>query len=173
MKKNYTTKKFRILVFLLLSILNVVFANSLFANATYIDKDVKGIAIKPSSSANKTFQLFSHGRSGELLIDGKWLDSPQIASFVKSEIKNQKSTIKNLNIYGCEFAKGFKGLQAVAYLESALGVSVSASTNITGKNGDWILEVGKAEEVIVLNNYEGSLQATSCGGVIGGILPLL
>jgi predicted ThiF/HesA family dinucleotide-utilizing enzyme len=67
-------------------------------------------------------------------------------------------TTKHLNIYGCEFAKGYKGLEAVKYLEKELGISVAASTNITGKGGDWNLEVGQSIATISLPNYNGNLQ---------------
>ena len=64
----------------------------------------------------------------------------------------------HINIYGCEFAKGLEGQKAVTYLEKTLKKSVSASNNITGKDGDWILEVGKIENPVSLNNYNYNLQ---------------
>jgi len=51
--------------------------------------------------------------------------------------------IEHLNIYGCEFAKDAIGKAAIHYLETALNISVSASNDITGVNGDWKLKVGQ------------------------------
>ncbi len=113
----------------------------------------------------QTIHLFSHGRSGELLIDGEWKDAKAIVSFLNSEFAIQNDQFKTINIYGCEFAKGEKGKQAVAYLENKLGLQVNASTNITGKDGDWVLEVGDKDYTSVFS-YEGNLQ--TCAGTSGG-----
>jgi len=110
-----------------------------------------------------TVHLFSHGRSGELLINGKWLQKEEIASFVK--IQYLLSNTQYLNIYGCEFAKGQKGRDAVLYLENTLGVSVAASTNITGKDGDWELEVGNTMKSVNLSSYKYNLQDTDADGI--------
>jgi hypothetical protein len=67
---------------------------------------------------------------------------------------------QHLNIYGCEFAKEAKGQAAVAYLEKELGITVAASTNITGRDGDWTLEIGQPLAAISLPNYRGNLQTT-------------
>ena len=95
MKKNYFTEKFRILVFLFLTVL---FVNPLFANPIFIDKEVKGLTLTSTVKSGETFQLFSHGRSGELLIDGKWLDAPAIAEFLKPQFRNSKFVIRNLKL---------------------------------------------------------------------------
>ncbi|WP_369049530.1 DUF4347 domain-containing protein, partial [Tenacibaculum sp. UWU-22] len=116
--------------------------------------------------SSTVFQLFSHGKPGELLLDGKWKNAEQIAVFLKHKLI--KSTITQINIYGCEFGKGAKGQQAVSYLEKTLGVSVAASTNITGVNGDWLLEIGKVQ-TDAFKKYAYDLQ--SCAGVVGGTGP--
>ena len=109
-------------------------------------------------SDNSTFYLFSHGRSGELLINGKWKTATQIYEWFNSN--NLLDAKTHLNIYGCNFAKGKKGKQAVSYLEMALGVSIAASDDVTGKDGDWILEIGGYNSNIELDNYAFNLQCT-------------
>ena len=85
--------------------------------------------------SSKVFNLFSHGRSGELYINGDWKNANEIVFFLESKINIQQT---HINIYGCEFAKGLKGLSAVTYIENKLGVSLSASNNLTGKViGNW------------------------------------
>jgi hypothetical protein len=107
-----------------------------------------------------SLHLFTHGRPGELFIDGKWLGKEEIASFIKKTFNLKEGTASSgqsgLNIYGCSFAQGEVGRQAVNYLEKALGISIAASTNITGKDGDWVLEIGnkKIDDV----QYQHNLQ---------------
>ena len=54
--------------------------------------------------------------------------------------------------------RGEKGRAAVEYLETVLGISVAASDDITGIDGDWDLEVGAAKDVIAFPGYAYNLQ---------------
>jgi len=102
--------------------------------------------------------FITHGRPGELFINDKWLQKEAIAAFINSKISNPQSPISKLYIYGCNFANGEKGLEAVTYIERATDLKISASTNITGKDGDWELEVGNATTSLQMNNYGFNLQ---------------
>ncbi|MBK9211600.1 MAG: DUF4347 domain-containing protein [Saprospiraceae bacterium] len=135
----------------------MVLASTQTSSNIYIDKGIANFP-KVSSSDASVFQLFSHGRPGELLINNKWRNAQEIAAFVKAQIRNTSIEVQSLNIYGCEFAKGTVGEDAVSYLESNLGISVAASTNITGKDGDWNLEIGQSKSAIAISNYQGNLQ---------------
>ena len=123
------------------------------------DKMVEGLNSLPVSDKH-TLQLITHGRPGELLIEGEWRNAPAIASFIQTN-KLVTANINHINIYGCEFAKGETGLLAVSYLEKSLGVSIAASTNITGRDGDWILEVGKSKNIVSLPDYNFNLQCSA------------
>ncbi len=161
MRKKEFSKNLCMLLFLLMSLF--VFGEKPSTNY-YIDSALPKASTLQKSimqlGKNSTFQLFSHGKPGELLIDGTWRNPQFIAEFLKLEIRNSQYRIENVNIYGCEFGKGTKGKQAVAYLEKTLGVTVAASTNITGKGGDWKLEIGKPNNTIGISNYQGNLQAS-------------
>ncbi len=111
-----------------------------------------------------TYQLFSHGRSGELLINGKWLEAKEISEFLQSEFKTQNSEYSHLNIYGCSFAEGKKGIEAVKYLEDNLCLIIAASNDTTGKDGDWDLEVGTTKNPLRFEKFGYNLQ---CTGPIG------
>jgi hypothetical protein len=131
----------------------------------YVPTYFVDIAVADISVANlqpeqgNVLQLFSHGRSGELLLDGQWRNAAQIAKWLhNTDLLTHK---QHLNIYGCEFAKGAKGQAAVAYLEKELGITVAASNNITGRSGDWTLEVGHPMAVIALTAYVGNLQCST------------
>ncbi|WP_335964282.1 DUF4347 domain-containing protein [Galbibacter sp. PAP.153] len=117
---------------------------------------------------SSVYHLFSHGKSGELFIDGKWLGPKEIVKFLQPKIEQASSTIKYINIYGCEFAKGPKGREALKYLENKLNVSVAASINLTGKDGDWELEAGENPYVWSFLNYNYNLQCTEGYSVITG-----
>ncbi|MDQ6473116.1 LamG-like jellyroll fold domain-containing protein, partial [Flavobacterium sp. LHD-80] len=132
----------------------------------YIDKNVKEskkIILKLKNKANpEIFQLFSHGKSGELFLHNHWMKKEEIVLFLKNVLSEN---ITYINIYACEFGKGKKGTDAVRYIEKQLGVKISASTNITGKDGDWKLEIGNNKGKISIPDYSNSLQ---CAGIIGG-----
>ncbi|MFA9370505.1 MAG: BspA family leucine-rich repeat surface protein [Labilibaculum antarcticum] len=123
----------------------------------YIDKNLKSKeCFSNLLSTPESFQLFSHGRAGELLIDGEWLTAPQISIWLQ---KNKLlKGITHLNIYACEFGQGVKGQNAVAYLEKSLNITLAASDDITGANGDWDLEVGTRKDVLKCPAYPYSLQ---------------
>ncbi|MBL4560473.1 MAG: DUF11 domain-containing protein, partial [Labilibaculum sp.] len=141
----------------------------------YIDKTLHNSQVlidKINSTTNKNyFHLLTHGRPGELLINEEWLNAQEIAIFIKQQlsINNYQA---NINIYGCEFAKGEKGKQAIIYLEKTLGIAIAASDDITGINGDWDLEVFtgiQAPQALAINNWKGNLQDTDGDGVVDSV----
>ena len=125
-------------------------------NHIYIDPTVKQLELQGKVKVNEVFHLFTHGKPGELLINSQYLDAIAIADWLRHEKKLQNK--EHLNIYGCNFAKGEKGRNAVQYLETNLGISVAASDDITGVDGDWELEVGNVLQNIQCPNYPFNLQ---------------
>ena len=154
-------------VFLLFSFLfgkNLSFANKNNADQNlYFDSSLLVLKNYTSdfSVSENVFHLFTHGKSGELLIDGKWRNSEEIAAWFLIHVDLNK--YDHINLYGCEFAKGEKGLAAVKYLEKQLHKKISASTNITGAGGDWFLEVGGNQSTISYSSYPYSLQCANFG----------
>lgn len=133
---------------------------------SYVDKAVKNFPQLVTTN-NKVFHLVSHGRPGELLLNGQWRNAKQVAAFLRplagskgivSGDRQASDAITHLYIYGCEFGKGEKGRAAVLYLEKTLGIPVSASDDITGKDGDWELEVGTPVIAGSFKGYNGNLQ---------------
>jgi len=100
------------------------------------------------------FQIFAHGKPGKLLIKGEWKDAASLTVWLEEVMPEN---IQHINIYGCNFARGARGEQAVSYLEWILNTTVAASDNITGRDGDWNLEIGNPIGAIKLNSYEGNL----------------
>jgi hypothetical protein len=145
----------------------------------YIDASLKDAYVLKNALPQDelSFYLLSHGRPGELLINDKWLGAEEIATFVKTHFSFSFGEMsagqrgheisagqRSLNIYGCNFAKGTKGRAAVSYLEKELGITVAASTNITGKGGDWVLETNNfdlnKDSKKLLEQYAYSFQTT-------------
>jgi hypothetical protein len=150
-------------------------------SGTYIDTSLPDKEVLQSAVENgdNTWHLFSHGRPGELFINNQWLGAEEIATFIKQQFsfpfgemsagqwgQEMSAGQRGLNIYGCNFAQGEKGKAAITYLEKELGISIAASTNITGKGGDWVLEIGNKN--ILVNSYEYSLQCTGPAGDCDG-----
>ncbi len=136
-----------------------------FLNNIFIDASIDSSPLLTTAEnivSKDVFQLFTHGRSGELFINGQWRNVFEIEKWISTQVN--LSQINQINIYGCEFAKGEKGIAAVRYLKKKLGKQISASNNITGKGGDWNLEVGTPFSLKGLENYQGTLQNIS--GVI-------
>ncbi len=145
--------------------------NSIHNNA-YVDYSVQdsnqilGAVIQKNNKS--IYHLFSHGRSGALFIKGQWIKEEEIAAFLYLEFKKQNTPFSHLNIYGCSFAKGEKGIKAVKYLEDYLGITVAASNNITGINGDWKLEIGEPYDLIDIKKYNHNLQCIGPPGDCDG-----
>ena len=149
------SQHFRLLFILGFTLLNMQFVHAKDSPTNhYIDNSVLDFP-KIAQGGNNVFQLISHGRSGELFIDGKWLNTEGVVKFLE---KRLTKNVRQVNIYGCEFGKGTKGKQSVAELERRLGVSVAASDDITGKDGDWNLEVGRSTNIISFPGYRYNLQ---------------
>ncbi|WP_150546764.1 DUF4347 domain-containing protein, partial [Mesonia oceanica] len=136
-------------------------AGQYFIDASLPEPELLAAAL-PKDEA--IFELFSHGRPGALLIAGNWLDAPALKDWLQENRLLQGKT--QLNIYGCNFAQGEKGRAAVQYLKDELGICIAASTNITGKDGDWVLEVGNKN--LVIDTYAYNLQCTGPDGDCDG-----
>lgn len=110
------------------------------------------------------FYFLSSGKSGELLIEGQWKNVEQIVHWFEENEILQKQ--KQLNIYGCEFAKNKKEKFVVKYLETTLGIPVAASNDTIGVDRDWDLEIGQANGQLDCSEYNYNLQACTAGTFI-------
>lgn len=123
-------------------------------------------SIQLNCDKTTTFQLFSHGKPGALLIEDEWLEGAQLINWM--EINLPLENFKSLAIYGCAFAQGSVGIKAVCDLEEYFGLSVAASVDITGIDGDWILETNEDIATIEVDNYPYNLQCTGRSPITSG-----
>ncbi len=91
--------------------------------------------------------IISHGRSGTLDLGTSKLTEISMAGKYADElvvIADAMSENGDILIYGCDFADGYRGANAVNALAAATGADVAASDDLTGAavlGGDWDLEV--------------------------------
>ncbi len=126
-------------------------------------------SIQSTNSSNQVLHVFSHGKPNQLFLKNNWYSGKEILPVLEQLINQADRPIHHVNLYACEFAKSEEAKKTIQYLEDQLGLSISASTNRTGKEGDWILEYGTNEYSIQIPNYPSNLQ---CGGMVGGMLPV-
>lgn len=138
---------------LIILLLAILYSNH-FYGKIYIDQSLSRFPVIKTDNENEVLHIFSHGRPGQLFINHQWMGKEQILTFIKNKLQSEKELL----LYGCEFAKGEKGKEAIHYLERELGISISASEDITGAAGNWILEYGKSPHTIHVLYYSENLQ---------------
>ncbi len=90
--------------------------------------------------------IISHGAAGELQLGSSQLTLSSMKGSHAHDlavIGAALSTDADILVYGCDFAEGQKGADAVAALATATRADIAASTNISGAaalGGDWTLE---------------------------------
>ena len=110
-------------------------------NRSFIIDDIEDFdLLKKEINNTSKIHFMSHGRSGELLINNKWYGANSLADLF---LKMNLNTDSELYIYGCNFAGSEKGKSAVDYLYKKLKINIAASSDVTGKSGDWELEIKK------------------------------
>jgi len=132
-------------------------------NETPADIINKIIANRSDEKINEIL-LFSHGAEGEFNFGKLSLSSENISKF-KTDFNSLKKVMAeeaSFQIYSCNTAKGKKGHDLVNLLAKYTETTVFASNNITGKDGDWVLEVNSDNNTlrksIFIDNYSYNLQ---------------
>ncbi|MGI0491461.1 Calx-beta domain-containing protein [Alkalinema pantanalense CENA528] len=90
----------------------------------------------------ESVHILSHGAAGQLQLGNSWLSGDNLASYTQ-QLKSWGQALTadaDILLYGCDVGQGSIGrsfLQSLAQLTEA---DVAASDNITGADGDWVLE---------------------------------
>jgi len=121
-----------------------------------------------TNGAIDSVHIISHGNSGSLQLGNTALDSDNIEQY-KSQLKKWHNSLApgaDIMLYGCEVAAG-TGAHFVDRFSQLTGADVAASTNLTGRDGDWNLEYvkGQIETPLALRpeamaSYQGNLGTT-------------
>ncbi|MBS3735378.1 MAG: DUF4347 domain-containing protein [Phycisphaerae bacterium] len=92
----------------------------------------------------RSISVFSHGRPGAFHLGSEWFDSGDLeaaAAPIWSELAAAAAPDARLNLYGCHVGAGSQGTAVVDALSELTGMDVFASDDLTGRGGDWELEV--------------------------------
>ena len=129
--------------------------NCKVTESVFVDSNVENGNVLYSEIERKLgdnqFAVVSHGRPGELLLNGKWLNQSEIISWLN---KSLPVKTKELLIFGCSFGHGEFGQKIVDKIAKATGVVVYASDDITGLGGDWELELSSNNASIRFNKIQ-------------------
>lgn len=116
-----------------------------------------------------SIQIVSHGTEGTLYLGNTILNGSSLNEYATllSAIGSSLSDTGDLLLYGCNVAAGEIGTQFIESLSLITGADVAASSDITGTNGNWVLEQstgGQIEAVqidtaVVLQSFQGNLAA--------------
>ncbi|MFS8119799.1 MAG: DUF4347 domain-containing protein, partial [Microcoleus sp.] len=118
-----------------------------------------------TNGAIDSVHIISHGSSGSMQLGNTALGSENIDQY-KSQLQKWQTSLSpeaDIMLYGCDVAAG-TGANFVNKFSELTGADVAASTNITGRDGDWNLEFakGQIESPLALSqetmaNYQGDL----------------
>ncbi|MEG4048624.1 MULTISPECIES: DUF4347 domain-containing protein, partial [unclassified Microcoleus] len=118
-----------------------------------------------TNGAIDSVHIISHGSSGSLQLGKTALGSDNIEQY-KSQLEKWQTSLApqaDIMLYGCDVAGG-TGANFVARFSQLTGADVAASTNTTGRGGDWNLEFarGQIDSPLALNadamaSYRGNL----------------
>jgi hypothetical protein len=144
------------------------------AEVVLLDRGTDGLAAIQAHLQGRSgiaaLHLVGEGASGQMHLGGSFLTLASMAgehAQALAAIGTHLAEGADLLIYGCDFAAGPDGQQALQRLAQLTGADVAASTDRTGhasRHGDWDLEarVGTVEAAIVVSpfaqqNWNGAL----------------
>jgi len=118
-----------------------------------------------------SLHIVSHGEAGGLDFGTGKLnlsDLPEYAAQLQSW-SNALTADADILLYGCNVAEGELGKAFTNILSQLTGADVAASNNLTGKNGDWNLEVttGKIESSLVFSSSVTAAYAYDLDNILG------
>ena len=106
--------------------------------------------------------IVGHANVGQVVLGNSVLNAETINSFKSNLVSIGESLTKDGDIlfYGCNLAKGEQGKLFVQQIGNITEADIAASDDITGKDGDWLLEVEKGiieAKSLEINHYNSSL----------------
>ena len=127
--------------------------------------------------------IISHGAEGQLSLGTGTLTQAAMTGQYADELAAIKQALAeqaDILIYGCDFAEGQTGQDAVTLLSQLTGADVAASTDATGYaefGGDWVLETqtGTIETTLAVTgevqvNWKGLLAETWMDAATGTVI---
>ncbi|MEG4115844.1 MULTISPECIES: DUF4347 domain-containing protein, partial [unclassified Microcoleus] len=124
------------------------------AEIIILDKNGNGVEqitakLQTISAAGETVDqvhIFSHGNSGSLQLGSATLNSDNLPQY-ESQLQNWRNALSDkadIVLYGCDVAAG-SGSDFVDRLGELTGADIAASSDRTGRGGNWNLEFAKGD----------------------------
>ncbi len=89
--------------------------------------------------------IVSHGNDGYFTLNGEKIDNSTLNPADWKNIGEHLTDGADILLYGCDTAKSENGKALVNQIASLTGADVTASTDATGKSGNWDLEYASGE----------------------------
>ncbi|OUC15999.1 MAG: hypothetical protein B0A82_03825 [Alkalinema sp. CACIAM 70d] len=131
----------------------------------------------------ESVHIFSHGSAGRLQLGNSWLGEENLAAYTQ-QLKSWSqalTTDADVLLYGCDVGQGAIGQSFLENFAQFTGTDVAASDDLTGIDGDWVLEaqVGNITAASLqpadyrynlntqlLSEIQATLSSASLGGTI-------
>ena len=106
--------------------------------------------------------IIGHASAGQVVLGNSILNADTINSFSNTlqSIGNSLTQDGDLLFYGCNLAQGEQGKLLIQQIGNITQADIAASDDVTGKDGDWLLEVEKGiieAKSLEVNHYDSNL----------------
>ncbi len=106
--------------------------------------------------------IIGHASAGQVVLGNSILNADTINSFSNTlqSIGNSLTPDGDLLFYGCNLAQGEQGKLLIQQIGNITQADIAASDDVTGKDGDWLLEVEKGiieAKSLEVNHYDSNL----------------
>ncbi len=106
--------------------------------------------------------IIGHASAGQVVLGNSVLNADTINSFSNTlqSIGNSLTPDGDLLFYGCNLAQGEQGKLLIQQIGNITQADIAASDDVTGKDGDWLLEVEKGiieAKSLEVNHYDSNL----------------
>ncbi|MBD2508083.1 DUF4347 domain-containing protein [Nostoc muscorum FACHB-395] len=117
-----------------------------------------------------SLHIVCHGEAGGLDFGSSQLNLGNLPEYA-SQLQSWGKALTNdadILLYGCNVAQGELGQKFVQRISQVIGANVAASNNLTGKDGDWNLEVtiGNIESPLVFDSKVTSAYAYNLDNIL-------
>jgi len=116
-----------------------------------------------------SIHLVSHGDTGRVYLGTTALDASSLVGYADEFAQWDFSLARGADIllYGCRVGADDAGIGFIERLSELTGADVSASGDITGASGDWVLEIARGSvtsappfDPLALASYQSDLEVT-------------
>ncbi|MDA9605398.1 VCBS domain-containing protein, partial [Alphaproteobacteria bacterium] len=121
--------------------------------------------------------LIGHGSAGQIIFGNTILSSENLNQYTDAlrVIGSALTTSGDILFYGCNIAQTETGELLIQQIGNITQADIAASTDLTGKNGDWDLEhkIGSIEsESLVFEEFNGTLDSYGVDSINSNVVAI-